>query len=100
MHIFLLALIAKLLIEADADLNIRGADGCTALISAARNRHTDIAKLLIDAGADLDIKASDGCTALNYAARNGHKEIAKLLIDSGAYVDAQDDLILARLLTQ
>jgi ankyrin repeat protein len=95
-------------IQADADLkNINNGffdnlnnDGLITLNYAAQYGHTEIAKLLIAFRADLNIRGADGCTALISAARNGHKEVARLLVSANAYVDAQDDLILARLLTQ
>ena len=44
--------IAKMLIEAGADVNVKDNNGDTALRDAACEGHTEIAKMLIEAGAD------------------------------------------------
>ena len=48
--------IEKILIEADADVNIQDKDGQTALSRAAWNGHVDIAKILIEADADVNMR--------------------------------------------
>ncbi|WP_353124372.1 ankyrin repeat domain-containing protein [Parapedobacter pyrenivorans] len=55
--------LAKILIEAGADLNFRNNDGSTALISAAFFGRPEIVQLLLDAGADKTIKNKYGATA-------------------------------------
>ena len=59
--------IARVLIEAGADLNYRNRNGQTALVVAIGARMLEIAELLIDSGADLLIKDSLGMTAAEYA---------------------------------
>merc|ERR1719367_281108 len=56
---------AKLLVEAGADINIRDEDGSTALMCAAEHGQTEIVKYLL-AHPDTDIfaKDNDGLTAL------------------------------------
>ena len=54
---------AKLLIEAGADLDFQNNDGSTALISAAFFCRPDIVRMLLDAGADKTIKNNYGATA-------------------------------------
>lgn len=54
---------AKMLIDADADLDFRNNDGSTALISAAFFGRPEIVRLLLDAGADKTIKNKYGATA-------------------------------------
>lgn len=54
---------AKLLVEAGADLDFQNNDGSTALISAAFFCRPDIVRMLLDAGADKAIKNNYGATA-------------------------------------
>lgn len=54
---------AKILIDAGADLNFRNNEGSTALISAAFFGRPEIVKLLLDNGADKTIKNNYGATA-------------------------------------
>ena len=82
--------IAKILIEAGANVNTQDNVGWTALYWAARNGHNDIVKILIEAGADVNIQESDGWTALSRAAEKGHNDIAKILFIAGANVNKQD----------
>ncbi|NGX40447.1 MAG: hypothetical protein KR126chlam4_00269, partial [Candidatus Anoxychlamydiales bacterium] len=60
--------IAHLLIDAEADVNLRGNDGNTALMYAAHEGHKEIVDLLINAEADVNHQDNDGCTALMLAA--------------------------------
>ena len=59
---------------------IRGAEGCTPLMSSIQNPRDDIAKLVL--GSIDNVEASDeyGRTALHYAALEGKTEIVRLLI--------------------
>lgn len=54
---------AKVLIDAGADLNFQNNDGSTALITAAFFCRPEIVKLLLDKGADKTIKNKYGATA-------------------------------------
>lgn len=54
---------AKLLIEAGADLDFQNNDGSTALISAAFFCRPDIVRMLLDAGVDKTIRNNYGATA-------------------------------------
>lgn len=55
--------LAKLLVDAGADLNFRNNDGSTPLISAAFFGRPEIVELLLDAGADKSIRNRYGATA-------------------------------------
>ena len=46
--------VAKVLIEAGADVHAKADDGRTALMIAATHKATDVAKLLIAAGAETE----------------------------------------------
>lgn len=72
--------IAKLLIDARADVNSANQFGDTYLMLAETSRDLEIVKLLIEAKAD-------GDTALTRAATCGKIEIVKLLIEYGADLD-------------
>ncbi len=57
--------IVKLLITSDADVNIQGYYGITALIEAADNGYTEIVEMLISEGADVNVQTNFfGSTAL------------------------------------
>jgi ankyrin repeat protein len=54
--------IAKVLIDANADLNIKNNEGSTALHAAAFFCHIEIVQMLIDAGANKTVKNNHGAT--------------------------------------
>jgi ankyrin repeat protein len=56
---------AKLLIDAGADMNFQNNDGSTALISAAFFGRPEIVRMLLDKGADKTIKNKYNTTALD-----------------------------------
>ena len=73
--------IAKLLLNAGADVNKQNNIGSTALIYAAYNNNIEIVKLLLNSDADIDKQNSAGRTALMSAAYNNNREIIELLLD-------------------
>lgn len=83
--------IARMLIEAGANLDARGNDdgsGETPLHWTASNDDVEVAAVLIEAGADLD--AADGSigTPVANAVGYGCWNVARLLVTHGAKVDA------------
>jgi ankyrin repeat protein len=78
------AAVAKLLIEAKADVNAKTSENQTALMAAAEVGNADIIKMLVAAGADVNVKAEQGYTALAIAKENGPTEIVRLLEAAGA----------------
>jgi len=105
------------LFVAGADVNGRGPDGWTALMSAAAGRYlavvkvpplmydktelvpaleashsgrADVAGLLLYKGADVNAATKDGWTALMWAAREGHADVVKLLLDNRADPNRSD----------
>lgn len=72
----------QLLLRAGADVNIRDADGKTALMMATENcmdSETEIVTLLLKAGADPTLVDKSGKTAEDQASANGNKPLARLL---------------------
>ena len=83
----------RMLIEADARLDLQSKYGYTALIRAAEYGRTDIARILIDAGAKLDLQSKSGYTALMHAVKRNRGEIIKILVRAGARISglSQED---------
>jgi uncharacterized protein len=71
--------IAMLLLERDANPNIRQEGDIVPLHSAAMNGQIEMVKILLQYGADRDLKSLDGKTARDYALENGHKVVAEVL---------------------
>ena len=82
--------IAKMLLDAGADVNSADPTGGRALLNAAGNGHIDVCKLLLDAGARVDAANDDGATALHFAAGYGRLDICQLLLAAGADLHALD----------
>ncbi len=59
--------VAKALIDAGADLNLKDKNGSTALLIASFFAHPDIVEALLEAGAGPNISNNDGATALDTA---------------------------------
>jgi uncharacterized protein len=79
--------IVRELITLGANLELRNADGNTALWLACFSNDRAVVAALIDAGASLDNQNDNGATCLMYAASSGRHELVQLLLDRGA--DAQ-----------
>jgi len=77
--------IVKMLLENDAEVNKKNADGATALIYAASNQditpeaRQKIVKLLLEKGADKTIKGKDGHDALYWAKKMKNETTVKML---------------------
>lgn len=78
--------VVKLLVQAEADMNLRGLGGKTALMYAANNGsgYIESVKNLVDLGADLDVRDDDGNTVLMQVELSGNKKIADILRKAGA----------------
>lgn len=81
---------AKLLVEAGADVNARAKGGRSALYLATMFDHQGIVKLLLVHGADANIKDDNGVTPLHLAAWHGYGDVARLLMAHGANANARD----------
>lgn len=71
--------VARLLIEAGADVNATAAGGYTPLHLAASNGKREIVLLLIESGANREACCDQGKTAADYARERGHDDVAALL---------------------
>ncbi|MFC3196244.1 ankyrin repeat domain-containing protein [Parapedobacter deserti] len=71
--------IAKMLIEAGAEVNVLQSSRTSPLHLASQNGNIDLIILLLENGALLEIKNDMGKTASDLAAEKGHMEIANIL---------------------
>ena len=72
-------MIAKMLMEAGADINVVQQSGGTPLHSAAHHGNIELLIILLEAGADVNAKMEDGKTAADKASEKGFAEIARIL---------------------
>jgi uncharacterized protein len=73
------AAMAKLLLEAGADVDERSSGGYTPLIIAAGRGYTDIVKVLLEAGADVHAVGDSNRTAKSLAYERSYLETAHLI---------------------
>jgi ankyrin repeat protein len=76
--------IARVLIQARADVHISTDKGFTPLLIAARNGDIEMAKTLLAAGVHVDEAGSDGIHALPLSIVVGQADFALFLLDQGA----------------
>ena len=81
----------KMLLDNQADINVRDVMDATPLHDAVLEDKVEIVRILIAYGADLDVKSSYLSTPLHNAALFGKVEIAKLLLENGADVNAKNN---------
>jgi quinoprotein dehydrogenase-associated probable ABC transporter substrate-binding protein len=67
-----------------ADVNKLDDQGYTPLLTAVRNRNSDMAELLLEHGADPNLPDSDGATPLVHAINRNHVPSVELLVAKGA----------------
>ncbi|TWJ04530.1 ankyrin repeat protein [Mucilaginibacter frigoritolerans] len=72
--------IARLLIENNAQVNVKQQAGVTALHSAAQNGNIDLLILLLEHGADVNIRMEGGKLPADLAREKGFGEIADALV--------------------
>ena len=79
------------LLTLGANVNLRDADGDTALHGAAESGNVEIMRLLLDKGADPNTRNKEGGTPLMWAAVFGNDEAARLLLSHGANASLKDN---------
>ncbi|WP_259070430.1 ankyrin repeat domain-containing protein [Mucilaginibacter sp. X4EP1] len=72
--------IARMLVENNAQVNVKQQAGATALHSAAQNGNIDLLILLLEHGADVSIRMEGGKLPADLAREKGFVEIAEALI--------------------
>jgi ankyrin repeat protein len=72
------------LLDKGTAVNVRDADGGTALMEAVAGGHTGVVKLLLEKGADVNARKDDGATALAFAEGAKRADLAALLREKGA----------------
>lgn len=79
----------KILLNADADVNISNINHNTPLHCAAQDNYLEIAQLLLEAGANPNIVGSKQKTPLDWAVWNDHNNMANLLKQYGAKLSTE-----------
>lgn len=72
-------MIAKMLMEAGAKVNVAQMSGVTPLHSAAQNGNIELLIVLLEAGALVNVRMEGGKTPATLAAEKGYHDIAKIL---------------------
>lgn len=72
-------MIAKMLMEAGAGVNVAQQSGVTPLHSAAQNGNIELLIVLLEAGSEVNARMEGGKTAADLAASKGFTDIAKIL---------------------
>lgn len=70
----------------DWGVNVRNAEGQTALHFACGMASAGTASVLLDAGADVDARNKDGYSPLHIAAGYGRHHCVKLLLEHGEFI--------------
>ena len=84
--------IVKLLISANADINVRDIDGSTALMHACMYNNLPVLQVLIDNGAEVEATNDNGLTPLMIASNYGNLLIVKKLLSLGVSTTKKDNI--------
>ncbi|KIW24505.1 hypothetical protein, variant [Cladophialophora immunda] len=84
--------VVKLLLEKEANLEVKDYNSRTPLSNAAYYGHETVVKLLLEKGADLEVQDKIGRTPLSWAACDGNEVVVKLLLEKGADLEVKDDI--------
>lgn len=83
--------VVELLLNEDADVNVKRNDGDTALHVAAMYDRKEVVELLLSECIEIDVQNDFCYTSLHEAVWRGHKQVVKLLLNKGADVDIVGD---------
>mmetsp|Transcript_12321 Transcript_12321/g.15967 ORF Transcript_12321/g.15967 Transcript_12321/m.15967 type:complete len:175 (+) Transcript_12321:202-726(+) len=83
--------IARILIEAGADVNASKAEMIAPLEVASSAGHIGVVKLLLNHGAEVNHTNLYNQNALAYAAKYGHTDVVELLVEHGIDISIRDD---------
>ncbi len=75
------------MIDQISDVDVRLADGRTALMLTSKHGLTDVTEALLRAGADVNARNNNGGTPLMYSAIQSNQSIVEMLLDHGAEVN-------------
>jgi ankyrin repeat protein len=82
--------LARLLIEAGADVDCGDSDESTPLDNAAMHHHADMVAFLISKGADVNRRDRNGACPMSFAAAGGDSAIVGQLMQAGADLNFRD----------
>lgn len=81
-----------LLAEPKLDVNARGTDGVTILMTYIWRRRADVVEQLLQRGADVNLQEHDGDTALHAACNTGDLKVLRSLLVKGARPNVKNKL--------
>jgi ankyrin repeat protein len=84
-------IVARTLLQHNADPNIQNRDGEIPLHTASRRGRPNVSRLLLEHGAVVNARSKNGATPLHLASEDGRLEVARLLIEHGADRGAEDN---------
>ncbi|KAK4186822.1 ankyrin repeat-containing domain protein [Podospora australis] len=84
--------ILEILLDNNADIDVKDNKGSTPLHRAIQGRHTEIVSGLVRRGANLNAQDENGATALHWAATDLHIETIQTLVEGNASVESQDKI--------
>eukprot|EP00163_Fabomonas_tropica_P016530 TRINITY_DN2960_c0_g2_i3.p1 TRINITY_DN2960_c0_g2~~TRINITY_DN2960_c0_g2_i3.p1 ORF type:complete len:3332 (+),score=486.18 TRINITY_DN2960_c0_g2_i3:638-9997(+) len=80
----------QVLLDHDAPIEQKGAQGSRPIHYAARGGHSNIISSLVSAGAEVEAENNSKLTALHMACAAAHTSAVHTLVESGARIDAVD----------
>jgi FOG: Ankyrin repeat len=83
--------ILKIIVEHDADVELRDTNRNTAIMLAALMGKLSVIQLLVEHGASHLTFNCNGTTLLHFAAMSGSKDIVNLLLDLGMDINAKNN---------
>ncbi|MBN3282741.1 MIB2 ligase, partial [Polyodon spathula] len=82
--------VVKVLLQANASIEIKDEDGDTALHYTAFGNQAEVARLLLSKGAGVNLLNTSMCTALHIAVNKGFTEVVRVLSEHNADINLQD----------